>query len=119
MDSLTSHPHRFGQAPWRTILEFWGIYGVNLDYSAIVKLDANDILQALMWSEAVNPFIIKTGTRHYHYYNQSLTMWKKLLLKKVANGYKNMKLYEELQIKIHTYNECCPSNFKKSISISE
>lgn len=97
--------HRFDQAAWRTILEFWGIYGVDLDYSVIYKLHASDIVDALRWSGAVSPFAFDLGRRSY-YYNQDPIMWKKLLLKKIANGFKNINVYEELQMKIENYNKC-------------
>ena len=97
--------HRFDQAAWRTILEFWGIYGVDLDYSKISKLYTSDIEDVIRWSEVMSPLVIQTANRHYRYYNQSLTMWKTLLLKKIANGYKNVQLYQELEMKIQIYDK--------------
>lgn len=97
--------HNFDQASWRTILEFWGIYGVGLDYSKISELHTTDIQDAIRWSRVMSPVFMETSKRNYHYYNQSLTMWKTLLLKKIANGYKNIQLYEEFQTKIQIYDK--------------
>ena len=96
--------HRFDQAAWRTILEFWGIYGVDLDYSKISKLHTSDIVDVIRWSQVMCPFVMKTSKRNYHYYNQR-GLWKSLLLKKIANGYKNVKLYQELEMKIQIYDK--------------
>lgn len=97
--------HRFDQRSWRTILEFCGIYGVTLDYSKISKLYTTDIEDAIRWSEVMGPFVMQTSKQHYHYYNQTSTMWKTFLLKKIANGYKNIQLYQELQMKIQIYDK--------------
>ncbi len=96
--------HKFDQASWRIILEFWGIYGVNLNYSTIIKLQTCHIHDALRWSRAINPTFIETGKRCYHYH-QNVTLWKRLLLKKVANGYKNIQFYEELKMKIENHDK--------------
>tara|TARA_B110000285_G_scaffold233043_1_gene305698 strand:+ start:341 stop:862 length:522 start_codon:yes stop_codon:yes gene_type:complete len=100
----SSLSHTFDQASWRIILEFVGIYGVTLNYSTIIKLRASDITDALRWSMAISPLFITTSKRHY-IHHQNKTLWKKLLLKKVANGYKNLKFYEELEMKIENHNK--------------
>lgn len=105
MNCALSCSHRFDQASWRTILEFCGIYGVDLDYSKISKLHTADIEDAIRWSQVMNPLFMVTYKRHHRHYYQSLTLWKTILLKKIANGYKNVQLYQELEMKIQIYDK--------------
>ena len=88
--------HRFDQASWRIIKEFVGIYGLKMDYSAIFKLTASDIHDAMRYSNVIaTPFF--TMRRNYNRYRHPIA-WKTLLLKKAAMGHKNCQFYQELEL---------------------
>jgi hypothetical protein len=112
----SSLSHTFDGRSWRIIKEFTGIYGVKMNYSKIAKL-SRDKLSNAYFEEAklsLDPFDLSIvylckynkkgeiislnpdtprGTRPF---NKSAKEWKALILKRVAQGYKNRQFYEAL-----------------------
>ena len=110
----SSLSHTFDGRSWRIIKEFTGIYGVKMNYSKIAKL-SRDKLSNAYFEEAklsLDPFDLSIaylckynkkgeiisldpdtprGTRPF---NKTAKQWKALILKRVAQGYKNRQFYE-------------------------
>ena len=116
-----SNSHKFDQASWRIIKEFVGIYGVKMNYTKIAKLsrdklsnayfeearlslDTFDLSIAFLCKYNKNGGIISLkpntpcGTRPL---DKSAKEWKALILKRVAQGYKNRQFYEALAKKVN------------------
>lgn len=108
--------HAFDGRSWRIIKEFAGIYGVKMNYSKIAKLSRNKLSNAYFEEAKLSldqfdlsiAFLCKynkkgeiislnpdtpCGTRPF---NKSAKQWKTLILKRVAQGYKNRQFYEAL-----------------------
>lgn len=110
----SSLSHTFDGRSWRIIKEFTGIYGVKMNYSKITKLSREKLSNAY-FEEAklsLDPFDLSIaflckynkkgeiislnpdtpcGTRPF---NKTAKQWKALILKRVAQGYKNRQFYE-------------------------
>ena len=80
-------PHMFDQCAWRLIKEFIGIYGIKMNYTKIKNLSRAKLSKACEIVE------------HLSYFGDCsmlVKQWKRTILKKVAEGYKNRQFYEEL-----------------------
>lgn len=107
------NPHMFDQRSWRIIKEFVGIYNIKMDYTKITKLSRDklskayfvagkqprpetSILLPIQYDMMGNAYMDVTTTRKYHraLKNKSASEWKALILKRVAQGYKNRQFYE-------------------------
>ena len=105
--------HRFDQRSWRIIKEFVGIYGVKMDYSKIAKLSRDklskayfvagkqpragtSILVPIQYDIMGNAYTEVSTKRMFHraLRRKSASEWKALILKWVAQGYKNRQFYE-------------------------
>jgi hypothetical protein len=112
----SSLSHTFDARSWRIIKEFTGIYGVKMNYSKIAKLSKDKISKAYFEHAKlpIEPFEVSivyrakynqngkiislapdtpSGTRPF---DKGIDEWKRLILKKAAQGYKNRKFYEAL-----------------------
>ena len=99
-------PHMFDQRSWRIIKDFVGIYNIKMDYTKITKLSRDKLSKAyfvagkqprpetsilvpiqydIMGNAYTDVQILK---------NKSASEWKALILKRVAQGYKNRQFYE-------------------------
>jgi hypothetical protein len=87
--------HRFAQASWHLIREFAGIYGVKMDYSVFSIISAFTIADAVRYSRTMNPFVISAEK----YFNSPMA-WKGFLMKRISDGYKSRKFYEEIAQRI-------------------
>ena len=99
--------HRFDQRSWRIIKEFIGIYGIKMDYTKITKLSRDKLSNAYFKvckfptpKVSVTITIIHdcNGNPSYQYLPaiqpKTAKQWKALILKRVAQGYKNRQFYE-------------------------
>lgn len=105
--------HRFDQRSWRIIKEFVGIYGVKMDYTKITKLSRDklskayfvagkqprpetSILVPIQYDMMGNAYTEVKTKRMFHraLKSKSASEWKALILKRVAQGYKNRQFYE-------------------------
>ena len=99
--------HMFDQASWRIIKEFTGIYGVKMDYSKIAKLSRDKLSNAYFKvGKFPTPKVSVTitiihdcnGNPSYQHLPaiqpKTAKQWKALILKQVAQGYKNRQFYE-------------------------
>ena len=112
----SSLSHTFDGRSWRIIKEFTGIYGVKMNYSKIAKLSKDKISKAYFEHAKlpIEPFEVSivyrakynqngkiislapdtpSGTRPF---DKGIDEWKRLILKKAAQGYKNRQFYEAL-----------------------
>ena len=105
--------HMFDQRSWRIIKEFVGIYGVKMDYTKITKLSRDklskayfvsgkqprleaSILVPIQYDIMGNAYTSHTTDTMFNraLKRKSASEWKALLLKWVAQGYKNRQFYE-------------------------
>ena len=109
--ATTQSPQKFDQRSWRIIKEFSGIYGIKMDYTNIIKL-SRDKLSNVYFKISKFPISKVSVTITITYdcngkpdIQENLTSllqlkstkeWKAIILKRIAKGYKNKKLYEEL-----------------------
>ena len=106
---VSSLPHTFDGRSWRIIKEFTGIYGVKMDYSKIAKLSRDKLSNAYFKvGKFPTPKVSVTitiihdcnGNPSYQHLPaiqpKTAKQWKALILKQVAQGYKNRQFYEAL-----------------------
>ena len=109
----SSLPHTFDGRSWRIIKEFTGIYGVKMDYTKITKLSRDKLSKAyFVAGKQPRPEASILVTIQYDIMGNAYTShktdkmlnralrrksaseWKALILKWVAQGYKNRQFYE-------------------------
>ena len=109
----SSVPHTFDGRSWRIIKEFTGIYGVKMDYTKITKLSRDklskayfvagkqprsesSILVPIQYDIMGNAYTSHTTDKMLNraLKRKSASEWKALILKWVAQGYKNRQFYE-------------------------
>lgn len=105
--------HMFDQRSWRIIKEFVGIYGIKMDYSKITKLSRDKLSKAyfvagkqprleasilipIQYDIMGNGYTSDTTDTMLNraLRRKSASEWKALILKWVAQGYKNRQFYE-------------------------
>ena len=113
MATAQSSSHMFDQRSWRIIKEFTGIYGVKMDYTKIAKLSRDklskayfvagkqprpetSILVPIQYDIMGNAYTSHTTDKMLNQAlrRKSASEWKALILKWVAQGYKNRQFYE-------------------------
>jgi hypothetical protein len=106
--------HTFDQCSWRVIKEFAGIYNINMDYTKVAKIPRDKFSNVYFnickfptpkvsvtimvtydhngtpWRCTEDLNRLPTLKRH------SAKEWKAIILKRMAQGYKNKQLYEKL-----------------------
>jgi hypothetical protein len=109
----SSLSHTFDGRSWRIIKEFTGIYGVKMDYTKITKLSRDklskayfvagkqprsesSILVPIQYDIMGNAYTSHTTDKMLNraLKRKSASEWKALILKWVAQGYKNRQFYE-------------------------
>ena len=93
----SSYGHRFAQASWHLIREFAGIYGVKMDYSIFSTISAFTLADAVRYSRTMNPLLVMRSSDKYF---NSPKAWKGFLMKRISDGYKSRKFYEEIAQRI-------------------
>lgn len=108
-----SSQHTFDQCSWRRIKEFLGIYDIDMDYTKIAKLSRSTLSDAYFKGGKLSRKPFRTSFQYvlkfdeYGRYEVQADVfsgmrmmpenaWKALILKHVAQGYKNRKFYETL-----------------------
>ena len=94
--SSSNKGHVFAQAPWRSIREYAGIYGVTLDYSKFKTISVSTIEDAVNYSRIIDPNTMSSTRRDRKYFRHPKA-WKKFLLGKISSGYKSRQFYEEMR----------------------
>jgi hypothetical protein len=110
---VSSLPHTFDGRSWRIIKEFTGIYGVKMDYTKVTKLSRAQLSKAyfvagkqprpemsilvpIQYDILGNAYTSHTTDKMFKQAlkRKSASEWKALILKWVAQGYKNRQFYE-------------------------
>ena len=109
----SSLPHTFDGRSWRIIKEFTGIYGIKMDYTKITNLSRDNLSKAyfvagkqpraetsilvpIHYDIMGNAYTSQTTDKMLNraLKRKSASEWKALILKWVAQGYKNRQFYE-------------------------
>jgi hypothetical protein len=135
-------PHMFDQCAWRLIKDFGGIYGIKMNYSKVPMLSKDKIVIAYfdVAELSLEPFEMIITQKYKYTKEGSLTIperpryengtvcneqirpktateWKRLILKRAAQGYKNRKFYEALAaLLIPPPKETCVCGLKMGLS---
>ena len=140
--AAAQEPHMFDQCAWRLIKEFTGIYGIKMNYSKVAMLSKDKIANAYfdVAELSLEPFEMIITQKYKYTKDGSLTIperpryengavcneqirpktateWKRLILKRAAQGYKNRKFYEALAaLLIPPPKETCVCGLKMGLS---
>lgn len=115
MSTSSSVYHTFDGRSWSLIKDFVGIYGIRMNYKKISKIPNKKLYNACIKSAKLQrkhfehsfQYVIKFdeyGKMHSEVcrglYNISNKEKNNIILKKIAQGHKNKKLYQALSILI-------------------